>query len=166
MASASLKYSLRFLGPMAMDTRQRQNDESRAAAVRASTYFGVAVALFPLPPPRLRCAQRGARLVDERRKRRGIVDREVGENLSIDFDAGELEAVHERVVVHVVLVSTGVDAGDPETAEVTLLVLAIAVRVFPTAFDGLLGRPPQLAPRAERAAGGLHDLLLPLQARN
>src|SRR5215468_3634639 len=123
-----------------------------------------------LPPcmssENLRCVQRGARFVGERCKRRGIVHREVGQNLSIDFDAGQLEAVHERVVVHVVLVRAGVDARDPETAEVALLVLAIAVRVLPPAFDGLFGGTPQLAARAESAARGLHDLLLPLETRN
>src|SRR2546430_2762915 len=33
----------------------------------------------------LRCVQRGARLFDERGKRRGIVDREIGEDLSVHF---------------------------------------------------------------------------------
>jgi hypothetical protein len=60
----------------------------------------------------------------------------------------------------------GVDARDPETAEITLLVLAIAVRVFPAALDIFLRGLPQLAARAEPAAGSLHDLLLALQSRN
>src|SRR5262245_24012898 len=51
---------------------------------------------FRSPASRLR----GARLVGERAKRRGIVDREVGENLSVHFDAGLFEAAHEDVVIH------------------------------------------------------------------
>src|SRR3569833_2070264 len=114
----------------------------------------------------LRCVQRGARLFDEARKRRRIVHREIGEDLSVDFDTGELEAVHERVVVHVVLMCAGVDTRDPQLAEITLFVLAIAVRVLPSALDGLLRRTPQLAAGAKGAARSLHDLFFPLQARN
>src|SRR3954468_1893998 len=115
---------------------------------------------------KLRCVQRGARLFDERRKRGGIVDRQIREDLPVHFDARELEAVHERVVVHVVLVRARVDTGDPEATEVALLVLAIAVRVLPAAFDGLLRGTPQLAAGAKGAARGLHDLLLALEARD
>src|SRR3954462_8033334 len=114
----------------------------------------------------LRCVQRGARLFDERRKGSRIVDRAIREDLTVPWDAGELEAVHERVVVHVVLMRARVDAHDPEAAEIALLVLAIAVRVLPAALDGLLRGPPQLAARAEGAARGLHDLFFPLQPRN
>ncbi len=41
-----------------------------------------------------RCGGR-LRLLDERRERRGIVDREVGEDLAVEFDAGDLQSVHE-----------------------------------------------------------------------
>src|SRR5256885_6754277 len=47
---------------------------------------------------------------------------------------------HEDVVVHVVLVRGGVDARDPQAPEFTLLRLAVAVRVLPTALDVLLRR--------------------------
>src|SRR4051812_28664243 len=114
----------------------------------------------------LRCVQRGARLVCERRKRRRIVDRQIREDLSVHFDAGELEAVHERVVVHVVLMRARIDAHDPQTAEITLLVLAIAVRVLPAALDGFLRGTPQLAAGAEGTARSLHDLLFALEARD
>src|SRR5688572_16156685 len=115
---------------------------------------------------KLRSVQRGARLLGERGKRRRIVHREIRENLAIDFDSGLAQAIHERAVAHVVLARARVDARDPETAEITLLVLAIAVRVLPAAFDVLLGGLPELAAGAERTASRLHDLLLPLQARN
>src|SRR5690606_5132490 len=89
---------------------------------------------------------------------------QVSEDLPVHLDAGLLQAVHEDAVAHVVLVCRGVDAHDPEPAEVPLLVLAVAVGVAPAALDVLLGRLPQLAARAVGAARGLHDLLLPLQA--
>ena len=53
-----------------------------------------------------------------------------------------------------------VDTHDPEATEIPLFVTAIAVRIPPSTLDRFLGRTPQLAARAEVAAGGLHDLLL------
>src|SRR5262245_52856132 len=114
----------------------------------------------------LRCVQCGARLVSERRKRGGIVDRKIGEDLSVHFDAGVFQAVDERVVIHVVLVRSRVDALNPELAEIALLVLAIAVRVLPAALDVLLRGLPQFAAGTKGATRSLHDLLLPLQTRN
>ena len=64
------------------------------------------------------------------------------------------------------LVGAGIDADDPELPEIALLVLAVAVGVFPAALDVLLRGLPQLAPRAECAAGGLHYLLLALESRD
>src|SRR5688572_5625428 len=128
---------------------------------------------FPAPPPRdyvepenLCGSQRGAGLFGKRRKRRGVMDREVCENLAVDLDPGLLQAVHERAVAHVVLARARIDARDPEATEVALLVLAIAVRVPPAAFDGFLGGLPELAAATVCATGRLHDLLLPLQTRN
>src|SRR5581483_8450438 len=158
IASASARYCCRSM-MIAGEFGGRRRPKKRTAAVRLD------VALPPcMTSENLRCVQRGARLVDERRKRRGIVDREIGEDLPVHFDAGELQPVHERVVVHVVLMRARVDAHDPQATEVALLVLAIAVRVLPTALHGFLRRPPELAARAKGAARGLHDLLLPLQA--
>src|SRR5947207_5019114 len=102
----------------------------------------------------------------ERGKRRRIMHGEIGENLPVDLDAGFAEPVHELAVAQIVQVRARVDAGDPETAEVPLFVLAVAVRVFPTALHVLLRRLPQLAAAAKRSAGRLHDLLLPLETRN
>src|SRR3954464_12146084 len=64
------------------------------------------------------------------------------------------------------LVGARVDADDPQLAEVTLFVLAIAISVLPTSLDVLLGCFPKLAPGAEAATSGLHHLLLALQARD
>src|SRR5439155_20682926 len=102
----------------------------------------------------------------ERGKRRRIMHGEIGENLPVDLDAGFAEPVHELAVAQIVQVRARVDASDPETAEVPLFVLAVAVRVFPTALHVLLRRLPQLAAAAKRSAGRLHDLLLPLETRN
>src|SRR2546423_775201 len=94
-------------------------------------------------PPRMRSGNlrrvsRGARLVDEVGKRRRIVHREISENFSVHLDPRELEPIHERVVVHVVLMCAGVDARDPQPAEVALLIFPVTVRVLPATLDGLL----------------------------
>src|ERR1700716_2038733 len=79
----------------------------------------------------LRGGQGGARLLGERTKRLRVAHGDVGQDLPVDFDAGEAESVDEDAVAHVVLTSGRVDAHDPETTEIALLVLAIAVGILP-----------------------------------
>ena len=55
----------------------------------------------------------------------GIGDGHVGEHLAIELHAGLLEAVHEHGVRHTVDASGGVDTGDPQTANLALLVATI-----------------------------------------
>src|SRR5579875_2821330 len=59
----------------------------------------------------------------------GVADGDVGEHLAVELDAGEREAVHELRVAHAVLARGGVDAGDPQAAEVALAVAPVAVGV-------------------------------------
>src|ERR1043166_8253723 len=118
------------------------------------------------PDDELSSVQRRPRLVGQLGKGGRIADREIGEDLPIDFNAGLLQAVDEGAVRQLVQVSTGVDAQDPEASEIALLVLAITIRVLPATLDRFLGGPPELAAGAEGAASGLHDLLLALEARD
>jgi len=71
-------------------------------------------------------------------KRGRIVDSNVGQTLRSISMPAFLRPCHEHRVRHPVLVRARVDADDPQLPEITLLVLAIAVRVFPTALDVLL----------------------------
>src|SRR4051794_3392138 len=59
----------------------------------------------------------------------GVADGDVGQHLAVQLDAGQLEPVHEGPVAHPVLPRGGVDAGDPQAAEVALAVAAIAIGV-------------------------------------
>src|SRR4051812_14822424 len=88
IVSASLKYSFRVIVPITHVGRYETAAERLLSRCRRSSFNVYRGLLFPLPasPFRLRCAQRGARPVDERRKRGGIVDCEFGENLPIHFD--------------------------------------------------------------------------------
>src|SRR5688572_9616556 len=90
-----------------------------------------------------------------------VADREVGEHLPVDLDPALLEAGDEPAVAQAVDPGRRVDPGDPESAELRLLLPPVAVGVPHAALDGLLGGLVQLAPAAPGALGGLHDLLLP-----
>src|SRR5687768_3185236 len=110
--------------------------------------------------------QRGLGGGCQRRKGGFITDGQVSQDLAVDLDPGLAQAVHEHAVTHVVLVRRRVDAGDPEAAEVALLVATVTIGVPPAALHRLLRGTPQLAARAEGAARGLHDLLFALQAHD
>src|SRR5690606_2775165 len=53
-----------------------------------------------------------------------------GENLAVNLDAGQLQAVHHAAVRQAILARTRVDAGDPQGAELALLHATVAVRVL------------------------------------
>src|SRR5689334_2909539 len=90
----------------------------------------------------------------------GVVDREIGQHLSIDVDAGCAEAGHEPAVAHPLAASRGVDPGDPQGAELTLLFAPVPVGVPHGTLRGLLGGLVELAPATPSTLGGLHDFLL------
>src|SRR6478609_4232731 len=72
-------------------------------------------------------------------ERTGIGDGEVGEDLAIDLDLGELQPVDEAAVAGAVLAARRVDALDPQLAEVALARPAIPVRVLQRVHDLLVG---------------------------
>src|SRR5829696_2223532 len=84
-----------------------------------------------------------------------LVHGELGQDTTVQLDAGQLEALHEPVVGHVVEAGRGVDPGDPQLAEVTLARLAVAVGVRRGVENLLLGLAVQPGPLAAVAAGGL-----------
>src|SRR4051794_8789736 len=88
-------------------------------------------------------------------ERLGVADGDVREDLAVEFDAGELEAVHELAVAHAVLARGGVDARDPEAAEVALAVAAVAVRVGVRLHDRFLGALVVAVRLAAEALGAL-----------
>src|SRR5205814_8767887 len=58
-------------------------------------------------------------------ERHGIAHGEVGEHLAVDLDAGLAEPIHQAAVRQLMLPRGGVDARDPETAEVRLAAAAV-----------------------------------------
>src|SRR5450755_315438 len=81
----------------------------------------------------------------------GVVDGHVGQNLAIELNLGDLQSVHELRVGHAVLARGGVDAGDPQAAEVALAVAAVPIPVLIGLEHRLLGSsvmPTGIAPVA------------------
>src|SRR5690606_1785690 len=82
--------------------------------------------------------QSALRDLDQRRERRGLVDREFGEHAAVDRHAGQVQTLDEAVVGQAVGAGTSVDALDPQTTEVALALAAVAVRVDQRVGDLLL----------------------------
>src|SRR5271156_5138331 len=84
--------------------------------------------------------QRGDDLVDDGLERGGVGPCDVGEDLAVDFDAGQFKAVHKSRISQAFEPGRGVDALDPQGAELTLAHLAVAVGVLAGLVDRGLGR--------------------------
>lgn len=78
-------------------------------------------------------------------KLRGFVDREIGQNLAVQLDVRLLEPVHELAVVHIERAAGRIDAHDPETAVLLLLLLAALVRVNARLVDRIVNGADVLA---------------------
>ena len=96
-------------------------------------------------------------LVDDSLEGFGVVEGEVGENFAVDLDACLVDETHELGVAEVVHTGCGVDALDPECAEVALLVLTVTVSVGKTFFPCVLGYGPYVTAASEVAAGEFED---------
>src|SRR4051794_26903598 len=75
-----------------------------------------------------------------------VAEREVGQDLPVDADLGLGEGRDQLRVRDANLPGSGVDAGDPQAAEVALPLATVEPGVAPLAMDGLYGRLPELGP--------------------
>ena len=85
----------------------------------------------------------------------GVAHGDVGQHLAVQLDAGQRQAVDELRVAHAVLARGGVDAGDPQAAEVALAVAPVAVGVGVRLHQRFLGA---LVVRVRLAAEALGQL--------
>src|ERR1041385_2675885 len=76
---------------------------------------------------RSRRTSRARRLRDELSKRVGVINGDIRQHLPVDGDAALGQALDKSVVTHSVLATARADAGNPEAAELPLLVSAVAV---------------------------------------
>ena len=73
-----------------------------------------------------------------------MIDCEVSEDLAVDLDTLSVESTHQARVREPFETSSSIDTLDPESAEVTLLVLTIAESVGQTLFPSVLGYGPDV----------------------
>lgn len=83
----------------------------------------------------------------------GIVEREVGKYLAVNFNTCFMDETHELGVGEFFGAGGGVDALNPEGAEVVFFVLAVAVGVGQTFFPSVFGNGPNVFACAVVATG-------------
>src|SRR5215831_13328105 len=99
-------------------------------------------------------------LFHDRRKRGGLADREIGQHLAIDQQAGLAEPGDEAAVVEAEGPHRGVETLDPQRPEGALAALAVAVGVLVGLLHRLLGDADGVLAPAVIALGGLENLLV------
>ncbi|CAM2159101.1 conserved hypothetical protein [Paraburkholderia tropica] len=102
----------------------------------------------------------GLHLLDDRSKCSLVEHSHVSQDLTVEFDRSLLQAVDEHAVGHVVLTHRCIDTRDPQCAEHTLLVAAIAIGVLACAHDRLLGDAIDVIATAAVTLGQVDDLLV------
>src|SRR6187431_237191 len=79
--------------------------------------------------------QRSLGLLDDSSERAALVHREIGHDLPVEFDTGQLGAVDELRIAQPLGAHRGVDSLDPQRAEAALLHLAVAIGVLAGLLD-------------------------------
>src|SRR6266481_2825202 len=101
---------------------------------------------------RKRSARAGARSLGHQSfEGLGLPDREIGQNLAVDLDAGALEAADKSAVGEPVLAHGGVDALDPQGAEIPLPQLSPDIGVLHRAIDRGVGAGDRILAAAVEA---------------
>ena len=98
-------------------------------------------------------------LVNDSLESGGIVEREVGENLTVDLDTGLVDQAHELGIGEILETSSCIDTLDPEGAEIALFLLAVAIGVGETLLPGVLSYGPHIATASIVTAGEFEDFL-------
>ncbi len=99
------------------------------------------------------------RLFHQSRERGGLGNGEIGQDLAIHLDARFRQPVDKSAVGDAVEAAGGIDALDPEGAEIPLLLLAADIGVLERTVDGRVGAGDRVLAAAIKALGLLEDLL-------
>src|SRR5882757_7198475 len=102
----------------------------------------------------------GLGLLDNGRKRRRLVDRQIRQHLAVHLHAGLVESADEAAVVEAERAHRRIKALDPERPERALAALAVAKGVLVGLLHRLLGDADGVLAPAVIALGGLEDLLV------
>ena len=136
---------------------------ARAAALALAAFDATAFSAFFADLTAIFAARLG--LLGQRRERRRAGDRQLREALAIERDAGVLQAVDQLAVGQAVLARRGVDADDPQAAEVALLAAAADEGVLERGVDRFLRGAIQLALVGVVALGASFSSFLRLARR-
>jgi hypothetical protein len=90
-----------------------------------------------------------------------ITDRQVGQDLAVDLDAGLVEASNEAIIGEAVLATGGVNAGYPEAAKLPLAVPPMHIGVVKTVNEGFAGPLEEAVPNTSMTSSLGDDLLVP-----
>ena len=93
-------------------------------------------------------------------KRLRITYRQVRQDLPVEPDVGRLQSVGQSAVGDAVQTSRRVNAGDPQSAHVTLAGAAITARVKEGLQHGLIGAMPKQVARHALSLGYLQNLVV------
>src|SRR3990167_5771805 len=99
-------------------------------------------------------------LLDDRGKGTAFVHRQVGHDLAVEFDPGELGAVNELRIGQPLGADRGVDPLDPQRAEIPLFDLPVAVGILTGLLDRLAGDPDGVLAATAIALGLVEDSLV------
>src|SRR5579884_1966762 len=94
-------------------------------------------------------------------KRRGVADRQIGQNLAVQLDAGAPQALYEAIVGDSIKPCGRADALDPEPTELAFPRAPVAKRIPQRALAGFLGGAVELALGQKEAFGVLEVFLAP-----
>ena len=103
--------------------------------------------------------QRVLGLIDQHVERRFIPNCNVGQDLAIEIDSGGLEPLYEAAVADACIAAGCIEAHDPETAHLGLLLFPVTVGILPGMLDSLLGVAEELRFAGEVALGVLQYFL-------
>src|SRR5246127_663881 len=105
-------------------------------------------------------------LLRNRAKSRGVVYRDVGQHLAVDLHSGLVQAVDDAAVGEPVEARRGVDARDPQRAELALVLPPVAVGILAGLDHGLLGCAIDLAAGVVIALRLAQDFLVTAPGRH
>ena len=91
-----------------------------------------------------------------------VTDREIAQDLAVELDVGGVETFDEAAIGDAVATASSVEAHDPKTAAIGLLLLARDVGVLPGMLDGFFRIAEELGFVAEIALGVFQDFLVSL----
>lgn len=103
-------------------------------------------------------------MFDEAGEGDGVIDREIGENLTIERDAYGIETFDEAVIIEAVGAASRADSLNPEAAEVAGASFTVSIGPILSFVDGVFGVAEQLAPSSAKAFSFLENAFPPLTA--